>query len=252
MSRSSSRGVLRTAALVLTASLAVAPAAGAQSGGSGFLFRPPVGSLTLRGGFDRALGNSDLFDFVRDELTLERGDFTGLNFGADLSIALSNRIDLVLGASHARSSARSEFRRFVDNDDRPIEQTTGLQRTPVTGSVKAYLAQRGRTLGRFAWIPTRIAPFVGAGGGAMHYRFKQDGDFVLQPSLDVSRETLQTSGWTPTAHGFAGLDLSLSPRVALTGEARYNWARAATNGDFEDYRIDLSGLGATAGLTLRF
>ena len=251
MSRSSFPRGFGAAALVLTAFLAVAPAAGAQSGGPGFLFRRPAGSLTLRGGFDRALGNSDLFDFVRDELTLERGDFTGLNVGADLAIALSDRVDLMLGASHARSSARSEFRRFVDNDDRPIEQTTVLSRTPVTGSVKAYLTPRGRSLGRFAWLPTRIAPFVGAGGGAMYYRFRQDGDFV-RDDLSVRPDQLTTSGWTPTGHGFAGLDLSLSPRVAVTGEARYNWARANTTGDFQDYQIDLSGLGATVGLTFRF
>ena len=251
MSRSSSSGGVRAAVLALTAFLALAPAAGAQSGGPGFLFRPPIGALTLRGGFDRALGNSDLFDFVRDELTLERGDFTGLNVGADLAIALSGRVDVVLGASHARSTARSEFRRFVDNDDRPIEQTTAFSRTPVTGSVKAYLAPRGQTLGRFAWLPTRLAPFVGAGGGAMYYRFRQDGDFV-RDDMSVRPDELTTSGWTPTAHGFGGLDVSLSPRLAVTGEARYNWARANTTGDFQDYQIDLSGLGATVGLTFRF
>jgi hypothetical protein len=251
MSRSSSSGGLRAAGLALTAFLALAPTAGAQSGGPGFLFKRPIGSLTLRGGVDRALGNSDLFDFVRDELTLERGDFTGLNYGADLAITLSNQVDVVLGASHARSTARSEFRRFVDNDDRPIEQTTALSRTPIAGSVKAYLTPRGQTLGRFAWLPTRLAPFVGAGGGAMYYRFRQDGDFV-RDDLSVRPDELTTSGWTPTAHGFAGLDLSLSPRVAVTGEARYNWARANTTGDFQDYQIDLSGLGATVGLTFRF
>ena len=253
MTRSAVAGRPRMAALALVATLALAPAAAAQGGGDGFLFRPPVGSLTLRGGVDRALGNSDVFDFARERLTLGSNALTGFHVGADLGVALADRVDLVLGVGHARSSARSEFRRFVDQDDLPIEQTTALARTPVTASVRAYLTPRGRQIGRLAWVPSRVAPYVGVGGGAMWYRFTQEGDFVDEESLDVFPATLRSSGWTPTAHGLAGIELSLSPRVALSTEARYNWARAAMSDDFSDFdRIDLSGLVATAGLSLRF
>jgi opacity protein-like surface antigen len=240
------------AALALTAALTL-PAAAAAQGGDGFLFRPPIGSFTLRGGVDRALGNSDVFEFAHERLTLGSNAFTGFNVGADLAINLSNRVDVVLGVSHARSSARSEFRRFVGEDDLPIEQTTGLARTPVTVSVRAYLAPRGRAVGRFAWIPARVSPYVGVGGGSMWYRFAQEGEFVDEETLDVFRATLRSSSWTPTAHGLAGAEFSLSPRVALTTEARYSWARADMSDDFRDFdRIDLSGLVATAGLSLRF
>ncbi|GLC26265.1 outer membrane beta-barrel protein [Roseisolibacter agri] len=239
--------------MALAAVLALAPAAGAQQGGDGFLFRPPIGAITLRGGVDRALGNSEVFDFARERLTLGSNAFTGFNVGVDLSINLSDRVDVVLGASHARSSAKSEFRRFVDQDDLPIEQTTALARTPITASVRAYLTPRGRSIGRFAWIPSRVAPYVGAGGGALWYRFSQEGDFVDEETLDVFPATLRSSGWTPTAHGLAGVELSLSPHVALSTEARYTWARAAMSDDFTNFdRIDLSGLVATAGLSLRF
>ena len=253
MTRSGSTGGTRTAALALAATLALAPAAGAQQGGDGFLFRPPVGAITVRGGVDRALANSDVYDFARERLTLGSNAFTGFNVGADISINLTDRFDLAFGASHARSSAKSEFRRFVDQDDLPIEQTTALSRTPITASVRAYLAPRGRSIGRFAWIPTRVAPYVGAGGGAMWYRFAQDGDFVDEETLDVFPANLRSTGWTPTAHGFAGVELALSPHVALSTEARYTWARAAMGNDFANFdRIDLSGLVATAGLSLRF
>jgi opacity protein-like surface antigen len=253
MSRSWSPGGLPAAALALTASLALAPAAGAQSGGAGFLFRRPVATLTLRGGVDRALGNSDVFDFSKERLTLGSNAFTGVSVGADLGIVLSDRFDLVLGVAHSRTSARSEFRRFVDQDDQPIEQTTGLARTPIGASVRAYLVPRGREIGRFAWVPRRVAPYVGAGGGTMYYRFTQAGDFVDEESLDVFDAELRSSQWTVTAHGLAGVDFSLSPRVALNTEARYNWARANMSQDFSNFdRIDLSGLVATAGLTLRF
>jgi opacity protein-like surface antigen len=245
--------LVRVALLTVAGSLALAPVAGAQTGGDGFLFKPPIGSFTLRAGVERALGHSDVFDFARERLTLGSNAFTGVNLGVDLGIALSDRFDLVLGAAHARSSARTNFRNFVDQDDEEIEQTTGLARTPLTASVRAYLTPRGRSIGRFAWIPTRFSPYVGAGGGAMWYRFTQQGDFVDEQSLDVFPADLKSSSWTPTAHGLAGFDLSLSPRIALNTEARYNWARATMSEDFGNFDpIDLSGLGVTAGLSFRF
>ncbi|MDF1503326.1 hypothetical protein [Roseisolibacter sp. H3M3-2] len=236
------------------ASLALAPAAGAQSG-DGFLFRAPSGSLTLRAGVDRAAGGGDVFDFVRDNLTFGSRALTGTSLGAEIGVALGSRVDLVVGGAHLRARSRTNYRDFTDADDREIEQTNTFTRVPVTGTLRAYLAPRGRSVGRLAWVPARLAPYVGAGGGAMWYRFEQAGDFidVDSPDLAVVGGTARSSGWAPTAHGAAGLDVSLSPRVALNTEARYNWARATPVGDFSALdRIDLSGLGVTAGLSFRF
>jgi opacity protein-like surface antigen len=240
-------------ALLAAALLGARPAEAQSASGDGFLFREPVASLTLRGGFDRATARSDVFSFVTDQLTLGRGDFSGLSVGGDLSMRLAPRVDLVLGASYTGSTTPSEFRRFVDQDDQPIEQTTTFRRVPVTATLKAYLAPRGRSIGRFAWVPARYAPFVGVGGGAMWYRFRQSGDFVDFQTNDVFPDALSASRWTPTAHGVAGVDYSLSPRLALTGEGRYTWARARLSPDFAGFnRIDLSGVSATVGLSVRF
>ena len=50
------------------------------------------------------------------------------------------------------------------------------------------------------------------------------------------------------------MDYTLSPRWALTGEARYTTGRAPLdNNVYTGYqRIDLSGLGVTAGFAVRF
>jgi hypothetical protein len=242
-------GAALGAALLLSGSVAGAQA----SSGDGFLFREPVASLTLRGGFDRASAGSDLFSFVTDQLTLSRGDFSALSLGADLSFHVTPRVDLALGASYAGTTTASEFRDFVDQDDLPIEQQTTLRRVPITATVKAYLAPRGRSIGRFAWVPARYAPYVGVGGGAMWSRFRQEGDFVDFQTNGVFRDLLTSSQWTPTAHGVAGIDYSLSPRFALTGEGRYSWAKADLSDDFADFDpIDLSGVSATVGLSVRF
>ncbi len=225
----------------------------AQGSGNGFLFRQPVGSFGVRAGFAQASAGSDIFSFMTNELTLGRSDFAGVSYGADLAFRIWSRVDLVLGGAYSGSDVRSEFRRFVDNNDLPIEQTTNLARIPLTASAKLYLTPRGRSVGRFAWIPATFAPFVGVGGGAMWYRFRQQGDFIDMDTFEVFPDTFRSSGWTPTANGFAGLDVSLSPRFGLTGDGRYTWARAPLSSDFSGFdRIDLSGYNASLGLYVRF
>ncbi len=237
----------------LAAALVLALPASAQRTGNGFLFREPVGSLGVRGGFAQPRGSSDIYSFITDELTLGRGAFASASFSGDLAFRIGPRADLVLGVSYFGSNARSEFRHFVDNNDQPIEQTTGLARVPLTANAKIYLTSRGRSIGRFAWVPARFAPYLGVGGGAMWYRLRQRGDFINMETLEVFSDTFQSSGFTPLVNGFGGLDISLSPRYGLTGEGRYMWASAAMGRDFSGFdRIDLSGYNASFGLYVRF
>lgn len=249
---------VRPRALALTGAFAVAlaalaPRATAQSAGSGFLFAPPSGSFTLRAGYAHAAAGSDVFSFTTNQLTVNRGDFSGFTVAGDFGFRVASRVDLVLGSSYAGTNTRSEFRNFVDQNDLPIEQTTTFQRVPVTASVKLYLAPRGRSVGHFAWIPARLTPWVGGGGGAEWYRFRQRGDFVDFGTNAVFPDVFSSSGWTPEAHAMAGVDLSLSPRFAVTGEGRYTWARANMSQDFAGFdKIDLSGFAVTAGIAVRF
>ena len=225
----------------------------AQGTGEGFFFKEPVATWALRAGFDHANARSDIFSFTSRELTVDRGDFSGFTIASDVNFRVSPRLGVVLGASYSGSSTPSEFRDFVGEDDLPIEQTTSFKRVPITASLKAYLTPRGRSVGSFAWIPTKVAPYLGAGGGAMWYRFRQNGEFVDPETLDVFRDTFNSSGWTPEAHAMAGVDLSLSPRLVLTGEGRYTYAKAKLKEDFVNFdRIDLSGFAVTAGLAIRF
>ncbi|MGI9181189.1 MAG: hypothetical protein ACR2H9_11900 [Longimicrobiaceae bacterium] len=240
-------------AIGIGAPLAMAHPVQAQRSGEGFLFREPVASLQLRGGYHHANAGSDLFSFATKQLTLRQRDFGGPMLGGDLALRIHPRMDLAFGATYSSASAVSEFRDWVDRDDLPIEQTTRFERVPLTASAKAYLTPRGRSIGSFAWLPARYAPYVGAGGGAMWYRFHQEGDFVDFETLEIFSDELTSSGWAPIAQALAGLDISLTPRFGLTGEARYSWARAELGDSFEQFDpIDLSGLSATFGIHLRF
>jgi hypothetical protein len=235
------------------ATTAVSSALSAQSSGNGLLFGEPVGSIVVRGGYALATANSDLFSFTARQLTLSRRDFSSPVVETDLAVRLAPHADVVLTASYAGVTKPSEFRDFVDQSDNPIEQTTTFQRVPVTVAVRAYLMSRGRSVGRFAWIPTRFAPYVGAGAGMMWYRFRQQGDLIDFNTNDVFAATLESAGWTPAATATVGAEYTVSPRLALTGQGNYLWARGNLNGDFSGFnRIDLSGLSATAGLLVRF
>lgn len=230
---------------------ASAPVVRAQ-GGDGFLFRRPPSTFGLRFGFDHPLAQSEVFQFVTEQLTLRRRDFGSLTVAGDISARLSDRVDLVLGAAYAGRGARSEFHDWVDQDTLPIEQRTTFQRAPVTVGLRAYVVPRGRSVGQLAWVPASRALYVGAGAGAMWYRFRQNGDFVDFQTFDVFRDRFDSSGWTFTAYGLAGMEVSLGPRFFLTGEARYTWARATLRDAYVGFdRIDLSGLALTAGIGIR-
>ena len=163
------------------------------------------------------------------------------------------RLDVVLNAAFSGMSRESESRRYTGSDGLPIQQTTTFRRVPITLSARYYLQARGRSIGRFAWVPARFATYVGAGAGVMNYEFDQSGDFVDYTTLSVFGDHYRSTGWTPVAQAFAGVDWSLGPRWALTTEAKYVSASADLGTDFVGFhRIDLSGFTTSVGLYVRF
>ena len=244
---------LRTFSVFVAALAAFPVASRAQDAGNGFLFGAPMGSLAIRGGWALPRAHSDLFAFTTENLTLNRGDFGSPDIEADLAFRVVARTELVISSGLSGMRRRSEFRHFIDNNDLPIEQTTVFRRIPLTVGVKQYLTSTGRSIGRFAWIPSRVTPFVGAGGGVMYYKFEQRGDFINFQTTDVFPGIYSSDGWTGTGYANAGLDYSLGPRFALTSEARYIWSHAQLSRDFIGFEnLDLSGLSTTIGFAVRF
>ena len=69
----------------------------------------------------------------------------------------------------------------------------------------------------------------------------------------VFRDRFISQGFTPTVQAFAGTDVSLTPRFAVTAEGRYQWARSRLSTDFSQFEpIDLSGFALTAGFSIRY
>jgi hypothetical protein len=218
-----------------------------------FLFGQPKGAIGFRGSWVFQSAGSDIFDFVTQHLTLDKHDFDSPGFAADVAIAITPWLDVQGGVEWNRVSQRSEYRDFVDNRLQPIEQTTQLNATALLGSVRYSLRPKGQAVSRLAWIPNRFVPYVGAGGGVVHYDFRQFGDFVDFQDLSVFPESFRSSGWAPTAHVFGGVDLQLYRALYATVQGRLTKAAGDLGSDFVDFDpIDLSGFRISAGVNLLF
>jgi len=224
-----------------------------RQAGRDFLFGRPRAFVGASVGWLAASEAGGIFDFTRELLTVDDGAFDTAVVRFGIGLVVSPRLDIVAEVDVSRASVVSEFREFVDVDDFPIVQTTELEQTAVGGSLRFWLIPRGREVSRLAWVPNRIAPYVGAGGGARWYRFRQVGDFVDFTDLGVFFDQLHSSGWAASGHLFGGASVSLARRFFLEVEARYVWADTPLSGSFVGFdNIDLSGFQTTGGIAFVF
>ena len=242
-----------------------------------FLFGRPRSVVGVAWGWLVASQSGGIFDFTRDLLTVDEGDFDTGMFRLEAGLSIGPRLDVLAEVGFSGSAIASEYRdevetvvdtavevfagsvaaaaavRVVTATDLPIVQTTELMQSLVGGSLRFWLIPRGREVGRFAWVPNRFAPYVGAGGGAQWYRFTQFGDFVDFIDYSIFSDRLESSGWTASGHVFAGTSVNLTRKLFVGIEARYVWADTPLSQDFVGFdNIDLNGFQVTAGIEFVF
>jgi len=218
-----------------------------------FLFKKPKDFLGFRMGrfFPRA--DSDVFDMITRELTLEKSDFQAWDIGIDLGKNVHQKVDLIFSLDYSKQTKKSEFREFIDEQGLPITQATTYSQVPMTAGIRFLPMPRGRQVGEYAWLPSRIVPFVGLGVGILWYQFKQDGDFVDVATLEMFHAILESSDFVPTGYISGGADIHLLKSAYLTFDLRYSLANHELDQDFVGFDpIDLSGLRLTAGVHWHF
>ncbi len=218
-----------------------------------FLLGKPKGFFGLHTGIFFPQADSDIFDMVTRELTLEKSDFRAWDFGLDLGFKLHEKVDLVFHYDYSKRSKDSEFRDFVDEQGLPITQNTSLFQSSITAGIKYLLKSPGRQLSEYAWLPSRIVPFVEGGVGALNYTFEQKGYFVDNETLEIFWASLKSSGWTEVVYLGGGTDIYLLKNMYLTLDLRYSLASDGLDEDFVGFDdIDLGGLRIAAGVYWHF
>ena len=251
--------VVTLVAMVATASVVAAadheveqPAQPSLARSPDFLFGWPRTYVGVAGGWLAASARGGIFDLTRELLTVDRGDFDSGVVRFQVGRALSPRFDLSGEVGFSRATVLSEYRDFLEGD-LPISQATEFSQAPVSANLRVWLVPRGRAVGRFAWVPSRLAPYVGGGVGAYYYRFTQIGDFVNFVDSSIFTDNLKSSGWAAGAHVAGGLSIHMVRQLFLTVEARYGWAGTPLSEDFVGFEdIDLNGFQVTGGLELAF
>lgn len=247
--------------LALVAAL-LAPQLAFAQGGPGFLFNRPRVSIGVKTGYVLPAISSPLFDDAREWYNLNRFDFDSPYLGGEIAVRLSERWDVALGVGWGRATSRSHYRNFVEEvagNRVEIEQDNEFQTVSATFGGRYYLSDRGRRIGRFAWVPSAVAPFVGAGVGMTWYELEQIGDFVDQgdsacpDACPIYTDVLRTDGTGAAVYAGLGADISLGKQFYLTAEGRYSLANGGVSGQYAAYDdIDLSGLQLLAGISLRW
>ena len=234
--------------------LCVPQSAHAQDGSADFFFSAPKGWVSIRGGWLFPRAESDLYDFVGDQLTIDPPDFRAGTFNTELGVALAPSFAVEGGLDLNRRSIASEYRHFIGSDGQPIAQHTKLDQTGLFVGVRYTPTQYGRRISRFAFIPGRVVPYVGGGFSASYYTFQQAGNFVDFLTLAVFNDAFQSRGWAFGPYVRGGSDLQVWGRLYVNFDARYTWERASTlSSDFTGFDgIDLSGFRATTGISLVF
>lgn len=248
------RSVPTRAAMVALLAVAAPGMVDAQ-GGDGFLFREPRVTLKFETGYGFQRAQGALFDDLLARQTLDRRSFDSPYLGGELAVRVDERVDVAIGVGYQGSSTVSELWEWEGTDGLPIEQVNELTLVPVTVAGRYFLKPRGRSIGRFAWVPEKVVPYVGAGIGLMSYSLEISGEFVDEsdPGFPIYTDRLTSSRTTFMARGLAGVDLALGSQFVLNGEARYNYARGTLDPDFSGFGdIDLDGFQLVAGVAVRF
>ena len=222
-----------------------------------FMLGMPRASVGIRGSMFMASANSDIFDFVTEQLLLEKSDFNTGSFGAEFSVSLTPRFDIVGSWDMNNMSEATEDRdeeELLPNGTRvPIQSVIELQQHNFSATAKFALIPRGRSVSRLAWIPNTFVPYVGAGAGYGKYTFRQNGDFADFVDHHIFTDSFRSEGWAPTFHVLGGTDIRVMRHLLLSLEGKYSWSKADLSQDFIDFEpIDLGGFRFGAGIHFAF
>jgi hypothetical protein len=240
---------IRAVGMVIAGVLVAAPAS-AQVVQS---FQFGAGFFSPRGLESRSAGDVLVRDYfglplpgnpnVTDTLVFDVKDFRTAHLFGEWDVAFGNHIEVGAGAGLLRRSVPSIYADLVDSAGSDIDQTLRLRVVPLTAVVR-FLPFGG---------PGDVQPYVGAGVGALLFRYSEFGQFVDPDSLEVFPADYTVSGTAGAGLLLGGVRFPIGGDIyALSLEGRYMWGTGTLNDSFLDSKIDLGGGMFNMGFQVRF
>jgi hypothetical protein len=202
-------------------------------------------SVTLQGGVFQPTASGSVFDLARTELTLGQSDFRVLRVGVEAAVRVHPKVSVVGGWSTGDTEASSSMRNSSVYGTGT--QTTVLSLDPaLRGGLLVELSRFGA---EERWT---LSTLVGV--GRQGYQFTQTGVFpdASTPGSTFSAD-LATEGTGDLYFGELRLTRTLTARLGAVASMGYQWSEAPVGGDYVGFDpISLSGLGISAGFSVRF
>jgi len=207
-------------------------------------------SLQLRIGGFIPRADSNLFRDDSELYTVDKEDWRGVTGGAEFTFEPSDHVEFGLHLDGYSRTVDTNYRNYTRPSGSEILQSLRLTLVPLGATLRLLPTDRYATL----------QPYVGVGPDLVFYKYEEFGDFIDFGSedLDIDSDHFRSEGVKPGFHVVGGLRVRLGHDFSVLGEARYQWARARMGDDFrpqpgqDALRLDMSGLSAVVGLSIRF
>jgi opacity protein-like surface antigen len=213
------------------------------------------GAFTFRLGAFFPSGDGAFWATNEAAFTLDHSDFDGVTGGVGYTGSVNNFFEVGVNLDFYGEAVRSADRLYTDTFGNPIFHDTRLTETPMTLDFKLLPAGRYARRGAGgAHYVRRPVPYVGAGVGAIYWRYEEEGDFVAT-DLSIVYDRLSASGLAFEEHVLAGIEFPVAPNWNITLEGRYSWSDTSVGGAFtgiNDGNLDLGGASVFVGGALRF
>lgn len=167
-------------------------------------------SITFKGGYVRPTGDNDLLDLSRRPNTLSKDKLDGLTGEISYEHFLGENFSIGGNVGYYNSDTRISELDLGFQSNRDVE----LRIIPVEFAVQYLPAGRQNV----------VNPYVGGGVGAYFWKYREAGNFVVDPSDPTPTVVpgLVTAdntdfGW----HVEGGLRFPISHAISILGEAKY-------------------------------
>lgn len=189
-------------------------------------------------------GEDDVLFRDLDSLLFDIDDFNGATFGAEWLFGVTDYIEIGAGINYYQQTTPSIYRFLENADGSEIEQDLKLRQIPMAATVR--------------FVPTgrraSIQPYIGAGIGAINWRYSETGEFV-DFNNDIFRASFEADGTEVGPVILGGVRFPVADVWLMGAEFRWHSAEGDTGGIDEGFlgdKIDLGGWSANFAVHFRF